>query len=136
MDSPGEDDPRDREITRLHTVIAHLDEERDRLVAEIDRQSEALALMRRGDASSQQALASAEGAAAFSQREIVRLSDVIEGKDKEIASLRRQVEAEKARAGDACYVTTATRQELAAAAEDLASLTKENQVTVSVCVCV
>lgn len=40
-------DAKDAEIARLHGVIAQLDEDRDRLAGEVDRASEALALMRK-----------------------------------------------------------------------------------------
>lgn len=121
-------DAKDAEIARLQVVLAQLDEERDRLVAEVDRQAETIALLRRGEAQTRQTVSSAEGAATFAQREIIRLSETLDGKGSEIVSLRRQLEAEKARAAEAASVTMATRQELVAAAEDLSSMTRENQV--------
>lgn len=126
-------DPKDAEIARLHSVIASLDEERDRLTADIDRKSEAIALMRKGESKTLQTVSAAEGAATFAQREILRLSEALDGKSSEITSLRRQLEEEKSRAKEATTITVATRQELVAAAEDLSAMTRENQVSTHAC---
>ena len=128
MDGQREE-TKDAEIARLRRVIADLDEERDRLTSDLDKSAETIVLLRQGDATHRQQLSKSEGAAAFAQKEVLRLSGLLDGRDKEIASLKRQLEAEAVKNREASDVATAARHELVCAAEDLALMTRENQVS-------
>ncbi len=121
-------DEKDVEIARLHRVIADLDEERDRLTGELDKSAETIALLRQGEASQRQSVSKVEASATFAQKEVLRLVGLLDGRDREIVSLKRQLEAEAARNREASDIAMAARHELVCAAEDLAAMTRENQV--------
>jgi hypothetical protein len=94
----------------------------------VDKQAELIASMRSHEQASRQSMTTLSGSAAFAQREVVRLAEALDARDREIASLKRQLEVEQARSREVSEVAMAARQELVAAADDLSAMTRENQV--------
>ena len=128
LQEAGRADAKDKEVVRLAGVVASLDEERDRLTAELDEQAEAIEELRRTNAGLRSDVSKAEEAVRFSQREVIRLSQAIDGRDRQIDSLRHQLDDAKARAVQSDRRTEGVQRELSAAAEDIMAMTRENQV--------
>ena len=154
---------REEEVLGLQRALAKLDEERDILQRELDRQSEELATVRTRDDALRSELERAGTAYSELQRALDDHRRALASREQEVRrvvgrllatrcmspfravdltspvcvwlcawgqveALTGQLEAAQAQAAEALDSSTATQQEVAAAAADLASMTRENQV--------
>ena len=115
-------------MAQLRQVVGALDRERDALVAEADQRAEELARLRSGAADKEAAAAELEGRLATAQEQAASQAELLAAADADRAALRRKEEAATVQEERLRAEALAQEAELAATADDLRKMIRENQV--------
>ena len=109
-------------------MVGALDRERDALVAEADQRAEELARLRSGAADKEAAAAELESRLATAQEQAASQAELLAAADADRAALRRKEEAAAVQEERLRAEALAQEAELAATADDLRKMIRENQV--------
>ena len=121
-------DAREAEVLQLQRALSRLDEERDVLQRELDRACEDVVAEQETAAELRQQLEAAGQAYEELKRALGDHRVALERREAEVTTLTSQLETSQARAAEALQASTVAQKEVSAAATDLASMTRENQV--------
>ncbi|XP_064637968.1 testis-specific gene 10 protein-like isoform X2 [Lineus longissimus] len=119
-------DTRD-EVSRLRATIGALDREKDSLQTMVDDKTERLAMLEDDVKNKDQSLSDLQITCSSLETRLSQNSESISQREREILSLRRQVDAVTADLSEASHGKEAVLRENRRLQEDLSLMTKENQ---------
>lgn len=120
-------DSKESEIARLRNALNRLDGEGEALNEQLDNQAETIAELKRNNDSLGRQVSVARAEAESLRSEGTKLASTLSVRERELAGVRMQLEDQRKLAIEAVAGRDTARAEFANAAEDLTTMTRENQ---------
>ena len=120
-------DSKENEITRLRNALTRLDGEGEALNEQLDSQAEKISELKRNNDSLGRQISVARAEAESLRSESNKLASTLSVRERELAGVRAQLEEQRKLSIEAVAARDTARAEFANAAEDLTTMTRENQ---------